>query len=274
MGEVEVVKILVVDDERMALESAMKEIHSAVEGMKAEIRGFRRASEALVCAKEKQFDIAFLDMEMREMNGLTLAEKLKETNPQINIIFNTGYAEFAENAFRIHASGYCLKPVTAEKIKNEMKNLRYPLLTDEKKRMKVVTFGNFEVFVDGKPLKFQYNRTKELLAYLIDRNGALCSNQDIMEILWEDDVKQGNHSSYMKNLRADLFATLTRAGCGDVFVRQRGMTAILPDKIECDYFDFIAGKPEAVNAYRGEYMVQYSWSEYTHGLLETWGRLT
>lgn len=266
-------KIIAVDDEKFALESILREIGKAMEEVKNyELKGFREPSEAIAYAAEERCDIAFLDIEMREMSGLALAEKLQKFNPEINIIFTTGYDEFAGNAFEMYASGYCLKPVTAGKIRSEISNLRHPLPIEKKKRLKVVTFGNFEVYVDGKPLKFQYNRTKELLAYLIDRNGALCSNREIMEVLWEDNADTGRHNSYMKNIRADLFATLIQAGCEDAFVRQRGMTAILPEKVDCDYFDLLAGKTEAVRSYRGEYMMQYSWSEYTHGLLET-GRI-
>ena len=265
-------RIIAVDDERMALENILNEITKATSGEVHEIKGFREASDALAYAEKETCDVAFLDIEMRDMNGLALAERLQKTNPRINVIFTTGYDEFAGSAFEMYASGYCLKPVTAEKIKRELSNLRHPVEKAQGKRLKIVTFGNFEAFVEGKPLKFQYNRTKELLAYLIDRNGALCSNQEIMEVLWEDIADVSKHGSYMKNLRADLFATLIRAGCEDVFVRQRGMTAILPDKVDCDYFDLLRGDPEAVKAYRGEYMMQYSWSEYTHGMLETGGK--
>lgn len=265
-------RFIAVDDEKMALENILKEIGKAVgEESEHEIAGFRKPSEAIAYVEKSSCDVAFLDIEMREMSGLALAQHLKEINSKINIIFTTGYDEFAGSAFELYASGYCLKPVTAQKIQSELANLRYPVEEEKKNRLRIVTFGNFEAFVDNKPLKFQYNRTKELLAYLIDRNGALCSNQEIMEVLWEDNADFGKHSSYMKNLRADLFATLIRAGCEDVFERQRGMTAILPDKVDCDYFDLLRGKPEAVNSYRGEYMMQYSWSEYTHGMLENKG---
>jgi hypothetical protein len=46
------------------------------------------------------------------------------------------------------------------------------------------------------------------------------------------------------------------------------MIAVVPDEIDCDYYDWLKGKPAAINAYRGEYMVQYSWSEFTNSQLE------
>ena len=54
----------------------------------------------------------------------------------------------------------------------------------KKNKVRFQTFGNFEVFIDGQPVKFKYNMTKEMLAYLVDRNRALCTNNEIMAVLW------------------------------------------------------------------------------------------
>lgn len=258
--------IIAVDDEKMALENLVSQIAKEVKD--AEIHGFRKPTEALEFAGKTTCEIAFLDIEMRGMNGIELAKRLKMITPKINIVFTSGYSEYMGSAFEMHASGYILKPITAEKIRQEMQELRYPIQMPEEKRMQVKTFGNFEVFVDNTPLKFQYSKTKELLAYLIDRNGALCNNGEIISVLWEEDLERKNHYSYLKNLRVDLVATLESVGCGECLIKQRGKLGIVPDKIQCDYFDWIRGKAYAINAYRGEYMNQYSWSEFTHALLD------
>ncbi|MCR5666048.1 MAG: response regulator [Eubacterium sp.] len=255
-------EIIAVDDEKLALESLVSSIEKAAPN--AGVHGFRLGADAIAYALETNCDIAFLDIELRGESGLEIARALKEMNPKINIIFTTGYGEYAGDAFGIHASGYVMKPITEEKIAHELKNLRHPY-EEKEDRLLVKAFGNFEVFADGQPLKFQYTKAKELLAYLVDRNGALASNQEILATLWEDDDLESNHSSYLKNIRKDLMETLAEAGHEDVLVRQRGKMGIVPDKISCDYFDYLNG--ENMDAYRGEYMTQYSWSELTHGLL-------
>lgn len=257
--------IIAVDDEKLALESLVDEIRKAVSD--GEIHGFRSPQKALEFMNLYSCDIAFLDIEMRGMNGIELAKKMKIMNPKINIIFTTGYSEYTGEAFSLHASGYVMKPVTSEKIQAEMQELRYPVLHQSKKRVRIQTFGNFEAFVDEQPMKFQYNRTRELLAYLVDRNGSMCSNAEIIEVLWESD-DSGDHNSYLKAIKSDLLSAFEMAECEDVLVRQRGKIGIRPEKVDCDYFDWIAGKAYAINAYRGEYMMQYSWSEFTHGSLE------
>ncbi|MDD3369350.1 MAG: response regulator [Lachnospiraceae bacterium] len=106
-------RIIAVDDERIALEGLISAIKKVVP---EEIRGFRSSEEALQYVKNNPVDVAFLDIEMREMNGVTLAKHLKAICHSINIIFTTGYGEYRECAFALHASGYVTKPVTPEKI--------------------------------------------------------------------------------------------------------------------------------------------------------------
>ncbi len=256
--------IIAVDDEKLALEGLMHAISKVRPD--AKLHGFQSAKDACDFVVEVGCDVAFLDIEMRGESGMELARTLKELNPFLNVIFTTGYGEYASDAFGMHASGYVMKPVTADKIQKELDNLRYPLDDEENKRLKIKAFGNFEAFVDGSPIKFNYSKSKELLAYLVDRNGALCSNQEIMAMLWEDDDGADTHSSYMKNIKADLINTLEKEGCLNVLVRQRGRIGLIPDKISCDYYDYISGKK--LGLYRGEYMSQYSWSEITHANLE------
>lgn len=256
-------RIIAVDDEKLALESLVSAIENVAPS--GQVCGFRNALRAEKFVEEHPCDIAFLDIEMREMDGVTLAKKMKLIRPNINIIFTTGYGEYRKDALDMHASGYIEKPVTEEKIKREMDELRHPIVRRKKtKKLKVRTFGNFEVYAGLSPMKFRYNKSKELLAYLIDRNGTLCSNREIMSVLWEDE----EHISYMKNSRADLIDVLKKNNYEDVIVRQWGKLGILPEKLDCDYFDWLKGDPKALNTYRGEYMSQYSWAELTHATIE------
>lgn len=259
-------KILVVDDEKLALEGAMEAV--ACVAPEAKITGIRSAEDALdYMGKNPDCQVAFLDIEMRGMNGITLAKKLKVKYPKLNIIFTTGYSEYTGDAFSLHASGYVLKPITPEKVKKELMDLRSPLLVEDKRMPQVRTFGNFEVFLGENPLNFKYSKTKELLAYLIDKRGAMCTNREICTALWEEE-EFGSRKSYLQNIRSDLWKTLKKSGMAGILVRKRGGLGIAVNQVHCDYYDWLDGKPAGLNAYRGEYMNQYSWAEETHGALE------
>jgi two-component SAPR family response regulator len=252
-------KILAIDDSESALKLLVSSITKARPS--AEIYPFNKPSELLVFAKDNPCEIAFLDIQMWGMNGLEVAKKLKEYNSKINIIFVTAYSKYASEAFELYPSGYILKPVTKEAVVREIENLRYK--PDQKSNAKVYaqTFGSFEIFSYGIPIKLKYSKTKELLAYLIDRNGAAVNMNELCAVLWEKKQDTENLKAYLRKLISDLIKALKEAGADDVILKHHNSIAIIPDKIVCDSYGFINGDPRYVNAYTGEYMVQYSWAE-------------
>ena len=249
-------RIIAVDDEKIALDSLSSAIKAIV--TEDEVVSFRYPEDAIDYARENACDIAFLDIEMVGMSGVELAAELKKFNSEINIVFCTGYGNYRDAAFELHASGYLMKPITPEKVKHELENLRRPIF--EKKRVKVQTFGNFEVYVDGKPLAFKYRRTKELFAYLVDRVGAMCTVGEITGIIFED---EGGREDYFQKLRRDLLSTLEEVGCANAIVHKRGMLGVVVSELQCDYYDCLSGKKDFSSCYFGEYMSQYSFAEYT-----------
>jgi len=253
-------RIIAVDDEKIALEALSSAIKSIV--TEDEVLSFRYPEDALDYARENTCDIAFLDVEMAGMSGVMLAEELKKYNNEINIVFCTGYGEYRDAAFELHASGYLMKPITPEKVKRELENLRRPIF--EKKKLKVQTFGNFEVYIDGKPLAFKYRRTKELFAYLIDRVGAMCTVGEIIGILFED---EGGREDYFQKLRRVLLSTLEEVGCAGAIIHKRGMLGVVVTEVQCDYYDYLNRKRELSASYFGEYMSQYSFAELTNAHL-------
>ena len=253
-------RILAVDDEIIALEGLVKSIKEA-DG-NAQVYSFRFADDAIDFMKTNTCDVAFLDIEMYGINGVSLANILLQMNPNINIIFSTGYGNYRDVAFDIHASGYIVKPITTEKVKKELANLRKPV--KDVNKLQINVFGNFEVYYEGKPLKFKYTKSKELLAYLVDRKGALCTTSELIAVLFEDDE---GHETYFKSIRKDLISTLSDVGCGEAINVQHGKLGINKDNVYCSFFDLLDGKVKLEDVYHGEYMTQYSFSEYTNANL-------
>ena len=246
-------KILLVDDEKLQLLRLEDSVKSVVKD--ADIFSFINPLEALEKSKQEQIDIAFLDIEMPKTNGIMLAKSIKVINPKVNIIFVTAYDNYALDAYNLHASGYVSKPVNAEKIKIELEALRYPIEVKSDKKLQVKCFGNFEVFVDGVPVKFTYSKSKEVFAYLVDREGAAININELNAVLWEED-----HKSYLRNLICDIQKTLDSLGVKDVFIKRHNECYIDPSKISCDAYEYKNNNPEAIRKYRGEYMTQYSWA--------------
>ena len=256
--------IIAVDDEKLLLDTLQRKIQEAAP--EARVKAYSRASDVLREVQEEGMrpDAAFLDIEMPGIRGLELAKRIRESSPDTQIIFVTGYSEYAVEAFRLHARGYVLKPVTTERIREELDQLGRPSgHPEDPTRLKVRCFGYFEVFWKGEPLRFARRHTRELLAFLVDRKGAVCTAGDIIAALWEGEGDPRRRGSYLRSLTLDLKQTLKEAGMEKVLIRQYNQWAIRPELLDCDYYRFLEGDIDAVNAYRGEYMLQYSWAEMT-----------
>ena len=131
-------RILCVDDEPLMLQMLEMAVREAQPD--ADITAFSKQTDLLNEAKANGCDIAFLDIHMRGMNGVELAKELKAVNPKMNIIFVTGYSEYTGDAMRLHASGYIMKPVTAEDVAHELSDLRFPVVPKENAILKVQCF--------------------------------------------------------------------------------------------------------------------------------------
>ena len=249
--------ILAVDDEKLALASIVEQIKQLLP--EAEVLGFRKPSEALEAVQEKPCEIAFLDIEMKEMDGITLAKRIKRLHPQTNIIFTTGYSAYTGEAFSLHASGYLTKPVRAEQVAQEMDNLLHPLADSH--QLVIRTFGNFEVLYNGKPVEFERSKAKELLAYLVSRGGATVTRKEIAAILFENQEYDLKTQDYLSKIYRSLRTTLQSIHAEDILIKGRNLYGVDISKVSCDAADYLKGLPYAINLFQGEYMSQYSWAE-------------
>lgn len=116
---------IVVDDEIVILRGFVHILENTLPG--TEVYGFQNAREALKFAGSNRIDVAFLDIELPGESGLELGKTLSGMNPRTNIIFLTSHPEYALEALRMYSSGYLLKPLTPEKIRNEIAHLRFPV---------------------------------------------------------------------------------------------------------------------------------------------------
>ena len=255
---------IAVDDEPLMLGALTKAVKASADI--TSVASFTSCEDALDFVQSNPADIAFLDIQMRGMGGLSLAKKILGFCPDCKIVFCTGYEEYAIPAFKLHASGYLMKPISAKDVQAEIDNIKG--IRQNQKPLAVTCFGNFEVYAKGEKLTFKRSKTKELLAFLVDRNGAGVTVAEIGVALWENDEEQKNQN-YIHQLFRDLRQSLEAVGVEEIFERNQYFYSIDPEKLDCDYYAYLkTGKPE----FRGEYMTQYSWAERTCGLL--WGRKT
>ena len=263
--------IICVDDEDLVLRLTASMCRD-IAGEDSSVEEFLFAQDALDWLDAgNTADVALLDIDMPDMNGLVLAAKVKEKSPDTAIIFLTGYSQFAVDAFAMHASGYLLKPVNKDKLAEEIRyaTSSQPAKTEEvTPHIAAVTFGNFDLLVDGSPVSFARAKSKELLAYLVDRQGSSVTRAEAFAALWEDGFYDRSMQKQLDVILRSLRSTLEEAGVGEILEVQRGSVRIRPELISCDLYRFLAGDADAVNAYRGEYMSAYAWAELTEAYIE------
>lgn len=252
-------RVICADDERLLLEDL--EMFAEEVLPQAEIVSFIKGTDAMEFAKANAADIAFLDINMGIVDGVSIAKELQKRNPKTNIIFCTGYSEYALDALDINCSGYLMKPITLEKIQKAVDNLRYPLeeLADRQKVLEIQCFGNFDIKTNGESVKFKYRKSREYIAYLVDRKGSLCARREIGAVLFGDEP----HEEYLTKLRRDILDTFENLGMSDALQVQKGQMGINKDRVSCDYYDYLNGAPGAKEKFRGEYMSQFSFAEST-----------
>ena len=251
---------IAVDDEALMLGALVAAVEASPDI--SAVSKFSDCEEALEFVRCNLIDVAFLDINMRGMGGLALAEKILEIRPNCKIVFCTGYEEYAIPAFKLHASGYLMKPISAEDVQVEIDNIKG--MRQREKLLTVKFFGNFEVYAKNEKLLFKRLKTKELFAFLVDRNGAGMTAKQICATLFPDDTDDTKNAAYLRQLVMDLKNTLRAVGAETVLCHETPCYRVDTSLIKCDYVSYLeTGKPE----FHGEYMTQYSWAEDTCAML-------
>ena len=260
-------RAICVEDERLLMEDTLAMCRSLPAITEAE--GFTSPKEALLWVQAHPVDIALLDIDMPVMNGLELAARIKAISPATAIIFVTGFSEFATDAFAVRATGYLMKPITRDALAKDVEyalSLRSPEPDKENGEIAIRTFGSFDVFLQGKPIKFKIAKCKEMLAFLVDRQGGSVTRPEISAVLWPERPYVRKQQKQLDVYIRALKETLAEYGLSRILEMERGTLRVVPETFSCDAYRFFAGDPAAVNAYRGEYMSAYSWASLTEGI--------
>lgn len=207
---------------------------------------------------------AFMEIRLDGMDGLELARQIKVIHPDTKLVFCTAYKEYAFDAFGLYAKGYLLKPVHAEAITGMLDEMVHDWRKETKAPacdIRIQTFGHFTVFVDQQPVSFSRGKAKELLAYLVDCHGAAVTTKQIASVLWEDRPYDRNMKNYVATVVKALKSALRDVGAQDILIKTHNQLSVDIGKFQCDAYDYETGDAAAINAFRGEYMIEYSWAE-------------
>ena len=119
--------VIMVDDRKLILTGGLPILEEVMPN--ANVKGFTDADAAVEYARENSVALAFLDIELRNTTGFELCRELLKLNPRTNVVYLTAYSDYALDAWSTGASGFMLKPITPDGVREQLSNLRYPFWT-------------------------------------------------------------------------------------------------------------------------------------------------
>lgn len=193
-------------------------------------------------------------------------------------LLRTGEAEFAYFDYQTETERK-IKAICSEKEPNANSS-RYVMLylvesssevskptLPENRTVSIRTFGYFDVFVGDTPIAFRNKKSKELFALLVDRKGGYVTSEEAISFLWEDEPANTLTLSRYRKVALRLKSTLEEYGISDIVEAIDGKRRIVMDKVECDLYNYLSGKEEYSQLFKGSYLTNYSWGEMTLGEL-------
>lgn len=116
------VRIGICDDEPVHLEQLASLLHHCTKAMalSSTIASFDRVSDLLYAAREKRFDLLFLDILLREENGIDIARQFLDEGHDADIVFVSSSEQFALRSFHVQPLHYLLKPLEMESVKEAL----------------------------------------------------------------------------------------------------------------------------------------------------------
>lgn len=224
------------------------------------VGAFSNPDDAVEYMENHSVELAVLDVRIAEMDGIELGHKLRTITPDLMLIYTTAEDTYSMDVLRLKIAAYLTKPLSREEVLYAIESAK--LLSKRKqKRVYARTFGYFDLFVDGKVVLFKSAKAKELLAYLIDRQGGTVTTEQIINVLWEDRPNDEATQSLCSKLVKTLKKELDEYKAGGILIQKRGVRSIDIDLLDCDMYDLMDGSMEAKEHFFGDYMLEYSWAE-------------
>lgn len=228
-------KVIIVDDEQPLLKELRKMIETYDQ---LEIVGtYTDPFEALNDVDITRPDVAFLDIEMRGINGIELAEKLMGRLPELDIFFVTAFNHYATEAFETNAVDYILKPIRPERLQKAIERLaKRKVLPDKQSKveLKIQFFGKFGVYLGNHLIKWSRAKQRELIAYLLFNEGKWIDKYRICDDLWGDSIP-GQGLSHLQTAVWAVRKTLKDLGITNIKIEYQSDSYML--KVENGQWD-------------------------------------
>lgn len=256
--------LLVGGDQRM---------RTALAGLCQEVKGVERIyaatgpAQAVARAEWEELDALLFLLPLPEGDPLDLLRELRRRQPRLQVVFVADDERFAMDAWRGEACGYLMNPVDQGELRKALDRARR-LGGAEHTEIELSTFGRFDLFLNGRAVKFKHEKARELLAMLTARMGGTTPMDLVIDRLWEGEEYNAAVKVKYRKAVMHLRQALNDLGFPWMLHTSRGQLWMDFTGIKCDYFSLIHGDPRAFALYHGAFMTDFSWSEYYLPMIE------
>ncbi|EMS69103.1 response regulator [Ruminiclostridium cellobioparum] len=230
-------KTILVDDEELSIKRLNKILAEC--GEIQICNTFSNSLEAYEYIKENKIDVAFLDISMPDMDGMTFSGMLRDMDSDIDVVFITGYDEYAVKAFELNALDYLLKPVTSERLQKTLDKIKKKRRYVQKNPgLKVSFFNGFKICTagdEGREIKLRSPKTEELFAFIVYKGTT--NREEIVDTLWEG----FDFDKALKNINSNIYyirKALSVYGLEDCIKTGKKEIGIEKGRVACDLFEF------------------------------------
>jgi two-component system LytT family response regulator len=272
------IRAVLVDDEALGLALLRRLLEDT--GQVEIVGEYKDPETALQEIPRLQADVAFLDIEMPEKDGISLGTELLEETEELEMVFVTAYERYAVQAFKLNAVHYLLKPASPEAIADTLLRIgkKKPVLAKAKSApVSLRLLGDIEFHKNGEPLKVNWITAKveELFALLVSEPSGRISKWRIMDLLWQElEPKKAQQNLYTTVFR--LKKALKEADIQASVENEAGVYRLILANVTCDWYEFERGGEKdasledwpveqterAIESYRGDLFGEraYPWS--------------
>ncbi|MNE25007.1 Transcriptional regulatory protein YehT [compost metagenome] len=227
-------RVILVDDERFALIGLKKAIVNVADEIEI-VATYLSSIEVIAGVLTHRPDVVFLDIHMPEIDGLQLGRQIQAAVPGIEIVFVTGYDQYAVQAFELYALDYIMKPIEKERLRQTITRLKKRLSIKSTKKPQdnqlplILCFNEIQFQLPGKEAKtakWRTSKAQELFAYLLHHRNRNVHRTALLELLWPDfDEDKAIHHLYT----VIYYTRQTLKNCG------MDMISIQNGKLEAGY---------------------------------------
>jgi len=240
---------------------AMKRLLSKQEGVEL-VGSFRNAAEALDFVRDHPVDMAFLDIEIGDDNGLELAQAVRSLCVDADIVFTTSHTEYAMPAYDVYPLDYMVKPISGVRLEQTIARAvgrRGSSLgdadgraaqppanadVDAAQRLAVRGLGGFEVSSrQAGEVKWISKRSAELFAYLLVHRGRNVTRARILEDMFPE-MPLRNAELYLNTAAYQLRKALSLHGFKESILSTQEQYRVDLNRIDVDFIQFEQGAEE------------------------------